>query len=69
MRHHLDDYYTVNNSRLDIVFDSDTRVYWVIINLVDKDPFDVPFSDLNEANKFCFAFIRAYNTVFYNIMF
>lgn len=69
MRHHLDDFRTMNNGRLDIVFESDTRVYYVVVSLVVKDPFEVPFVDLNEANKFAFAFIRAYNTIFLNCCF
>ncbi|MBR3952737.1 MAG: hypothetical protein IKJ82_03905 [Oscillospiraceae bacterium] len=69
MKHYIDDFRTMNNGRLDIVFDSDTHVYSVVVSLVDKEPFEVPFSDLNEANKFAFAFIRAYNTIFLNCYF
>lgn len=69
MRHVLDDYRTANNSKIDISFDSDYHSYYVTVHLVDKEPFEVVFSDLNEANKFAFAFIRAYNEAFMRICF
>lgn len=69
MRHHMDDFFMINQSRVDIFFDSDTRIYYVVVSLIDKDPFEVYFADLNEANKFAFAFVRAYNQLYMNINF
>lgn len=69
MRHHMDDLLMINKSRIDIFFDSDNHLYYVVVSLIDKDPFEVFFSDLNEANKFAFAFVRAYNQLFMNLYF
>lgn len=69
MRHHMDDLFMINNSRIDIFFDSDNHVYYVVVALINKDPFEICFTDLNEANKFAFAFVRSYNQLYMNIYF